>query len=404
MSLFTSILLPLLAILANVANAAPILLPSAWTDYEVIVVGGGPAGLAALSALARVRRNALLIDSGDYRNTPTRLMHDVIGFDGVPPAYFRWVAQNQLSHYKTVKTTNGTVTNIQPEDGNAYFTVSMTAFDGAISLITARKIVLATGLRDLLAPTPGLQENFGKGIYWCPWCDGNEHADQPMGILGSFDRAARAAAEVMTLNTDVIIFANATDTPENRARADVLFTENSSEYLRKRNIRVDNRTITQITRLRDGSADHTGTDLPSMPEYDLFRVDFDTGPSVERNTFFYTFDNEQRSLVGERAGVKLVDGMMAVDDNMLTSVPGVYAVGDANSDERTNVGHALYTGKSAVVHLHMELEKERSRAMGARPLPDGKEDKEIERARKNTWAQLMSSPTHPIFVDQYPLH
>ncbi|KAJ8131491.1 hypothetical protein O1611_g2132 [Lasiodiplodia mahajangana] len=401
MSLFMTLLL---SFLTGLANAAPVLLPSTWTEYDVIVVGGGPAGLAALSALARVRRNALLIDSGEYRNTPTRLMHDVIGFDGVPPAYFRWVAQNQLSHYKSVKTTNGTVTNIQPGDENAYFTVSMTAFDGTASSLTARKIVLATGLRDILAPTPGLQENFGKGIYWCPWCDGNEHADQPMGILGSFDRAARAAAEVMTLNTDVIIFANGTDTPENRERADVLFTENSSEYLRKHNIRVDNRTISKITRLRDGSADHTDTNLPSMPEYDLFRVDFETGPSVERNTFFYTFDNEQRSSIGERAGVRLVDGMMAVDDNMLTSVPGIYAVGDANSDERTNVGHALYTGKSAVVHLHMELEKERSRALRARPLLHEKEDREMERAREKIWAHLTSSPTHPLFVDQYPFH
>lgn len=397
---FTAILL---CFLAALADAAPILVPSSWTDYDVIVVGGGPAGLAALSALARVRRNALLIDSGDYRNTPTRLMHDVIGFDGVPPAYFRWVAQQQLSHYKTVKTTNGTVTNIQPEAENAYFTVSMTSFDGTTSSLTARKIILATGLRDLLAPTPGLQENFGKGIYWCPWCDGNEHADQPMGILGTFDKAARAAAEVMTLNTDVIIFANGTDTPENRARADKAFF--SSEYLAKRNIKVDNRTITRIARLRDGGADRSDPSLPSMPEYDLFRVDFDTGASVERNTFFYTFDNEQRSFLGEKAGVKLVDGMMAVDDNMLTSVPGIYAVGDANSDERTNVGHALYTGKSAVVHLHMELEKENGRTQKARltmPVEGEGEDEEREKARKNIWADIKSSPAHPLYVDQYP--
>ncbi|GAP85668.1 putative thioredoxin reductase [Rosellinia necatrix] len=400
MSPFTAVLLSILAVLAN---AAPILLPSSWTDYDVIVVGGGPAGLAALSALARVRRNALLIDSGDYRNTPTRLMHDVIGFDGVRPAYFRWVAQQQVAHYKTVKMTNGTVTDIQPEADNAYFTVSMTGFDGTVSSLTARKIILATGLRDILAPTPGLQENFGKGIYWCPWCDGIEHADQPMGILGSFDRAARAAAEVMTLNSDVIIFANGTDTPENRARADKVFAENSSEYLQKRNIKVDNRIITRITRLRDGGADHTDPSLPSMPEYDLFRVDFASGPSVERNTFFYTFDNEQRSPLGERAGVRMVDGMMAVDDNMLTSVPGIYAVGDANSDERTNVGHALYTGKSAVVHLHMELEKETSRSQKALPLTAEKEDEGREETRAKVWAQLKSSPTRPIYIDQFPL-
>lgn len=271
---------------------------------------------------------------------------------GIPPAYLRWVAQQQVANYKTVKAINGTVTNIKPEAEDTYFTVSMTTFDGTVSSLTARKIILATGLRDLLPPTPGLQENFGKGIYWCPWCDGNEHVDQPMGILGPFYNAVSAAAEVMTLNTETIIFANGTDTPENRARADVLFAENSSEYLLKRNIKVDNRTITRITKLRDGSANHTDPSIPSVPEYDLFRIDFDVGPSLERNVFFCTFDNEQRSLIGERAGVKLADGMMAVDENMLTSVPGIYAVGDANSDTRTNVGHALYTGKTAVVHLH----------------------------------------------------
>ncbi|KAI0195250.1 hypothetical protein EV127DRAFT_182143 [Xylaria flabelliformis] len=398
MLLFNTILLSVFAVLAN---TAPITVSS--TDYEVIVIGGGPSGLAALSALGRVRRNALLIDSGEYRNAPTRLVHDVIGFDGVTPAYLRWVARKQVANYKTVKTTNGTVTRIHPEFNNTCFTVSMTAFDGTISSLTARKIVLATGLRDLLAPTPGLQENFGKGIYWCPWCDGNEHADQPMGILGSFDRAARAAAEVQTLNTDVIIFANGTDTPENRERADEVFAENSSEYLERRNIKVDNRTISRIIRLRDGGADHTDPNIPSMPEYDLFRIDFTTGPSVERNTFFYTFDDEQRSFIGERAGVKLVGGMMAVDDNMLTNVPGIYAVGDANSDQRTNVGHALYTGKSAVVHLHMELEKETSRGLKSRRLSGGKEE-EQDRTRKNIWSQLKSSPTHPIFIDQYPLH
>lgn len=368
MTLFTTILL---YILVAIVNAAPTVLHPPWTDYEVIVIGGGPAGLGALSALARMRRNALLIDSGEYRNAPTRLAHDVIGFDGksftlpfdsrchytyigigTPPAYIRWVARQEVAHYETVKAMNGTVTDIKPEAEDNYFTVSMTAFDGTVSSLTARKIILATGLRDLLPPTPGLQENFGKGIYWCPWCDGIEHADQPMGILGPFYNAVGAAAEVMTLNAETIIFANGTDTPENRARANILFTENSSEYLLKRNIKVDNRTITRITKLRDGSANHTDPSIPTIPEHDLFRIDFDEGPSLERNVFFCTFDNEQRSFIGERIGVKLANGKMAVDENMLTSVPGIYAVGDANSDIRTNVGHALYTGKTAVVHLH----------------------------------------------------
>ncbi|KAI1108717.1 hypothetical protein F5Y14DRAFT_445234 [Nemania sp. NC0429] len=384
MSLYTAILL---CVLLTLTNAVPAVLPPTSTEYDAIVVGGGPAGLGALSALARIRRKALLIDSGEYRNDPTRFVHDVIGFDGITPAYFRWVARQQIAYYETVKAINGTVTKIKPETGNSNFTVSMTAFDGTVSSLTARKIILATGLRDLLPPTPGLQENFGKGIYWCPWCDGYEHADQSMGILGPFYDAVGAAAEVVTLNAETIIFANGTDTPENRARADELFAENSSKYLLKRNIKVDNRTITRVTKLRDGSANHTDANVP-VPEYDLFRIDFDVGPSLERNVFFCTFGNEQRSFIGEEAGVELADGMMVVDQNMLTNIPGIYAVGDANSDTRTNVGHALYTGKTAVVHLHGEIEKEISRGLNPQPLPPYKKDEKVTKSGESIWAEL----------------
>lgn len=252
---------------------------------------------------------------------------------------------------------NGTVTRIIPEANHAYFTVEvLPANDAPAVTYTARKIVLGTGLRDLLPATPGIAENFGKGIYWCPWCDGMEHADQALGVLGSFDQLIDAAAEVTLLNRDVVIFANGTDTPANRALAAKQFAGDAEAYLARRNIRVENRTIARITRLRDGAAPGADPAVPTAPELDLFRVEWvDGSPAVERAVFFTVFPNEQRSLLGPRMGVELAAGKMLVDRNMRTSVPGVYAVGDAGSDQATNVLHALYTGKLAAVDLHRKF-------------------------------------------------
>ncbi|KAF4982155.1 hypothetical protein FZEAL_2178 [Fusarium zealandicum] len=382
------ILLPLVAFLSSASAAPTILPPLISTDYEVIVVGGGPSGLGALSSLGRIRRTALLIDSAEYRNAPTRLMHDVAGFDGVAPAYYRWSAMRQIAHYPTVNATNGTVTNIQPEANYTFFTVSMTTFDGTSSTYTARKIILATGLRDLVPQTPGLQENFGKGIYWCPYCDGIEHADQTMGILGPLHKAVEAAAEVSTLNSDIVLFANGTDTPEYRALADRQFTENSSEYLQRRNIKVDNRTITRIARVKDGQDSDRDPSLPTFPERDLFKVELDNSVLLERDVFFTVFENEQRSTLGQKLGVNLLNGMMDVCRiTMRTNVPGIYAVGDASTDKSTNVLHSLYTGKIAVVDIHMELEREISRSLKSQTLVV-EEKAEQDKSQERIWAQI----------------
>ncbi|OLN97055.1 putative thioredoxin reductase-like protein 2 [Colletotrichum chlorophyti] len=351
-SLVLSALLPQSLVLALPLNDTVL--------YDAIIIGGGPAGLAAASALGRVRRNALLIDSGEYRNAPTRHMHDVLGFDGVTPAWYRYAARQQISHYKTITFTNGTVTKIDGNDADNFVVTTQFSEDNAIKKVRARKIVLATGLRDILPSTPGLLENWGKGIFWCPWCDGTEHADQAMGLLASsFDDLPSLAREILTLNTDIIAFANGTDTPEARAATEKK-NPKFQEYLDLHNITVENRTIKSITRLRDGSDPAHDPSLPTAPEHDLFRVDFTEGEPVERAAFFISFPDEQRSKIGEQAGVQLWGGRLAADNSkgLITNVPGIYAIGDANSDNSTNVPHALYTGKRTAVSLHVKLAKE----------------------------------------------
>lgn len=378
------------------------------TVYDAIIVGGGPAGLAALSGLARVRRNVLLIDSGEYRNAPTRHMHDVLGFDGVTPAYYRWAAREQLSYYDTVEMTNGTVTKIEPEFNNTSFkvyTASSEPSEDDGKTFVARKIVLATGLKDLLPNTPGLEENWGQGIYWCPWCDGHEHADQALGIIASLDNIPGLVREVLTLNKDIVAFVNGTDTPSVRTATEKDFPK-WEKFLQIHNVTVENGTMASITRLREGTTGEEDPSLPTVPEHDLFRVDFaDTAdPAVEREAFFVSFPEEQRSDVGQKLGVTLYgNGRLAVDPTkgLVTNIPGVYAVGDANSDNVTNVPHALFSGKRTAVYLHVQLAREASAAELADPPNSTVSRRDIHETARSLWDEMNGQPGDLLYAGHF---
>jgi thioredoxin reductase len=253
--------------------------------------------------------------------------------------------------------TNGTVTKIAPaNDQNTHFIVTTLPPNATAPIThTARKIILATGLRDILPTTPGIRENWGTGIFWCPWCDGHEHADQPLGLLGSLDNVPAAVREMLTLNQDIVALVNGTDTPAMRAATEVK-TAQWEKYLQLHDVRVDNRTIAGIVRLRSAAeaGEEEDPSLPTAPEHDLFRVDFVEGESLERAAFLAAFAAEQMSDVGEEMGVQLWGGRLAADQTagLITNIPGVYAVGDANSDNTTNVPHAMFSAKRAAVYLH----------------------------------------------------
>ncbi|KAM0551850.1 hypothetical protein ACHAPJ_008186 [Fusarium lateritium] len=373
------------------------------THYDAIVVGGGPAGLAALSGLARVRRNVLLIDSGEYRNGPTRHIHDVVGFDaGVQPAYYRWVIRNQLSDYYTVRMINGTVTNVKSDalpHENTKFTVSVTLSDGLERNLTARKVVLATGVRDILPTTPGIAENWGKGIYFCPWCDGIEHADQSLCILSPLDEVLGMLLKVQTLHTDIVALVNGTDNYMTRHLAGEELPQ-WQEFIKHENVTVDNRIITEVKRLKEGATNNDPSD-PSVPLHDLFRVEFTQGDAVDCEAVWASFPNEQRSDVGEKAGVKVAKGRLVVNagNGYLTGVPGIYAVGDANSDNADNVPHALFTSKRAAIHLHSKLAKEQ-RAFTAGNLPS-KRDTTL--ADCDLWDIMNGEPGDLLYAGPCPL-
>ncbi|GES65703.1 sulphydryl oxidase Sox [Aspergillus terreus] len=347
------------------------------TGYDVIVVGGGPAGLSALSGLSRVRRTAVMFDSGEYRNAPTRNMHDVIGNDGTPPAEFRGLAREQISRYDTASIVDKKIVTIAPltdDNATAYFEATDT--DGTV--YSARKVVLATGLQDLLPATPGLEEIWGKGAYWCPWCDGYEHRDQPIGIVGSLADAVGSMLEIHTLNTDIVALANGTQTPEVEAQL-AADKPDWQAQLAAWNVRIDNRTIESFRRLQDGEEhqDDQGR------QFDIFEVRFTDGSTLVRNAFITNFPTAQRSTLPADLGLQMVDGKIDTSSfsGMRTSLPGVFAIGDANSDGSTNVPHAMFSGKRAAVYMHVEMAREESAAaISKRNLPSRRAmEKEAER-------------------------
>lgn len=158
-----------------------------------------------------------------------------------------------------------------------------------------------------------------------------------------------SVVEMMSLNTDIIAFVNGTHTPAEEARLSKRYPDWEAQ-LAAYGIGVDNRTITSIERLLDGSIVQKPDE---QREFDMFRVNFEHGDSVVRNAFITNFPAVQASNLPADMGLVLQASKIRVDQaSMRTSLKGVFAVGDANSDNSTNVPHAMYSGKRAAVFVH----------------------------------------------------
>jgi thioredoxin reductase len=144
--------------------------------YDVIVIGGGPAGLQAALTIGRMHRSVLLLDSGEYRNATVEHAHNLLTNDGRSPEELRRIARTELAAYDTVEVRAGEVTAVAGAIGG--FEVTTTQ-----GLERAHRLVLATGMRDELPAVPGLAEQWGRRVAQCPFCHGHEFAGQRIGIL-----------------------------------------------------------------------------------------------------------------------------------------------------------------------------------------------------------------------------
>jgi thioredoxin reductase len=180
------------------------------TTVDVAVIGGGAAGLNGALILARSRRSVVVIDSGSPRNAPADAVHGLLALDGTPPAEILRRGREQARRYGGAVVL-GEVVSAAPAprsaDGDLRFLVTLA--DG--SAITARRILVATGLVDMLPEIPGLAEHWGHSVLHCPYCHGWEVRDEPIGILATGPASINHALLFRQLSEDLVYFTHGTD-------------------------------------------------------------------------------------------------------------------------------------------------------------------------------------------------
>jgi thioredoxin reductase len=267
---------------------------------DVIIAGGGPAGLSAALMLGRQRRSVLVCDDGQPRNAASGAVHGFLSRDGCDPADLRSIAQDQLRTYDSVERRAVAINTVRSEGGHFVATFA----DGSHE--TSSKLVLATGLVDELPPLDGVRSMWGKSVFPCRFCDGWEVRGRSIAVLSlpenNAQRILLLIAALSRLSEDVTWCANGVPVDD--------FT---LQILTSRKIRVRREQIAKL----------------SGRGKQLEQIVFTEGEPLQCRSAFIEPPRRQHSdLATQLSCAFLDDGCVAVDDFGRTSVPGVYAVGD----------------------------------------------------------------------------
>lgn len=264
--------------------------------HEVIVVGAGPAGLSAALVLGRCRRRVLLCDSDRPRNYASRAVHMFLTRDGINPRELRRLGREELRRYPSVEFLHCEVTDAARCDEGFEIVLS----DG--SRFRSRLLLLATGLIDKLPPIENIERFYGLGVYHCPYCDGWEVRDEPLAAYGQGKAAFEYALELRAWSERVALLSDG-DAKLSRARL---------AHLRRQGVQVRTDTLWRL----EGSER-------------LERVRFRSGEAAACRGFFFSPSQAQRSPIAERLGCRLEEAMVRVGTQQVTSIPGLFAAGDA---------------------------------------------------------------------------
>lgn len=263
---------------------------------DVVVVGAGPAGLNAALVLGRARRTVLLTDTGEPRNAAVRAIHGFLSRDGTDPAELRAVARDQLRQYPSVEIRQVAAETARRDGDHIEVTLSDQ------TTVLTRRVVLASGVADELPDIDGLAGHWGRGVFNCPYCDGWEHRDQPLAVLGADIVNVLLALNLVHWSPDVVLCTNG-----GTADADSL------RLLAARGVTL------RADPVRAVEGNSTG----------LERIVFAGGPPLQRRALFFEAPTRQRSDLAAQLGCAFLDdGCVQVDDVGHTSVPGVFAAGD----------------------------------------------------------------------------
>ena len=290
---------------------------------DVVIIGGGPAGLSAALSLGRARRRVVVVDAGRPRNMTAAHMHGVLGHDGLSPLRLLELGRKEIAGYG-VRVIQGEVTTARADD-------AAIEVDIATETIRTRRLLVATGLDDVLPNIPGLREQWGRGVVVCPYCDGWEHRDDVIGVIATSPRSVDQAQLLRQWSGRVVYFANDVGEP----------ASDEMEALGRRGIRTEAGSVTGL-RVDDDRVAGVELDGRMVPVDVVF-----TGPTPRPR------DALLRSL-----GAVTTDGPLGrwvdIDDDGRTSVPGVWAVGNV-VNVRANVSVSLGAGSLVAGAMNADL-------------------------------------------------
>jgi thioredoxin reductase len=291
-------------------------------QYDVTVIGGGAAGLSAALVLSRARRRVVVVDAGAPRNGPATHLHGYLSRDGLPPAELLRRGREEVRHYGG-EILHDTVTELT-SNGDSGYRVGLA--DGP--WISARRVLITTGLRDEMPELPGLSDRWARDVLHCPYCHGHEVRDRRLGVLGGAAGSVRYAQIVRQWTHDLIYF----------TAPDTLTTDERTQ-LTARGIGIVEGTIAQLV----------------VDDDQLRGVQLQDGCVVPRDALFVPprFVPNNRLLTGLGCAADS-GGWVVTDATGRTSVGGVWAAGNV-TDPRAQVITAAGAGSAAAVALNADL-------------------------------------------------
>src|SRR4051794_27088310 len=308
---------------------------------DCVVIGGGPAGLAAATWLARYRRDVVVVDSRDYRAKAVERSHGYLARDPQRPLEFLQTAREQLLAYRTVSYLTTTVTTaVRMDDGT--FLVRLA--DG--TELTALRLVLATGVVDACPDLEGFAEHYGASAFHCPACDGHEAEGRDVVAYGWDDRLVGFAASLLNWARSVTVLTSGRRFDGDDACRSVL-----------------------------GRHDIELVETPAVrllgPRGGLEGVELADGRVIPASLFFFSVAHKPRVELARALGCRIDDdGYVQIDGDGATSVPGVYAAGDVVPGFQL-VQVAAAQGAASGVAPALSLQGEAGSPLSPRPAPDG---------------------------------
>lgn len=269
---------------------------------DVVVVGGGPAGLSAALNLVRARQRVLVLDGNRPRNAATLHSHGFLTRDGVSPLELRRMGRDEVTSYADAEVQFALVDSVTAVDGG--FRVTATGVRGAPDRdVTTTRVLVAAGLRETLPAIGNLRAYYGTALHSCYECDGYEKAGEALAVIGESDDLVERALMVAVWSDDIIVFTNGVGT----------VTDDDERMLAARGIRVERRVVSEIVGDRG----------------ELTGLRLEDGEVVPRSAGFvrprWTAALEYLDALGADTDE---DGLLIVDGAGRTSIPGLYAAGD----------------------------------------------------------------------------